>query len=339
MNLDPTDTPGLGTTVSFISSTSSAGTFGSTYAQRVIWNDPNNNNARVLWKIADPRPGGQAAGRTTIRLAVVRANRAGANANIANPVLLAAFQNDPNLNPTRLSVIAINGVPADVDATVTTANGGHLTVLYDGSLSYAPATGFTGTDSIDYTVSDGTAQETGILNIGVSANTIAAIDPSAGDFNSNATGLLALTTSATTTSTATALSASPAYNGEAVTLTATVTPSGTTSNPPTGWVDFYDPNGIYLGQGQINSSGVATFTLCDMPIGTDKYSAVYSGDLNFAASFASVNETVSMDNTTATLTTSGSASYGQAVVLTANVRQPTRPSRRRGSLIFMRTAS
>lgn len=67
------------------------------------------------------------------------------------------------------NVLHDNGNGADTDAnndvlsvqpqTITTINGGTVELLADGSFTYAPATGFIGTDSFDYTAIDGKGGE------------------------------------------------------------------------------------------------------------------------------------------------------------------------------------
>ncbi|MBV2133404.1 tandem-95 repeat protein, partial [Pseudomonas sp. MAP12] len=66
--------------------------------------------------------------------------------------------NDSDLDGDNLSVVA---------GTFTTAQGGSITIAADGSYSYTPAANFHGTDSVDYTVTDGNLTDTGTLTITV----------------------------------------------------------------------------------------------------------------------------------------------------------------------------
>ncbi|MBA6339418.1 cadherin-like domain-containing protein, partial [Colwellia sp. MB02u-10] len=50
-----------------------------------------------------------------------------------------------------------------------TAQGGTLALAADGSYTYIPAANFNGTDTVDYTVTDGTATDVGQLTITVAA--------------------------------------------------------------------------------------------------------------------------------------------------------------------------
>ena len=68
--------------------------------------------------------------------------------------------NDTDLDGDRLSVVA---------GTFATAQGGSLVLASDGSYTYTPAANFNGTDSVDYTVTDGSLTDVGTLTINVTA--------------------------------------------------------------------------------------------------------------------------------------------------------------------------
>ena len=84
---------------------------------------------------------------------------------------------------------------------------------------------------------------------------------------------LGIQTGGVPTSTSTALSSSPnpSQYGQAVTLTATVSPSGTT-----GSVEFLDGTTV-LGAGTLNGSGVAQISTSQLATGTRPLRAVYAG--------------------------------------------------------------
>ncbi len=69
--------------------------------------------------------------------------------------------NDTDVDGDTLSVVA---------GTYTTTEGGTLVLASDGSYSYTPASGFTGTDTVDYTVTDGNLTDVGTLSINVSSS-------------------------------------------------------------------------------------------------------------------------------------------------------------------------
>ena len=66
--------------------------------------------------------------------------------------------NDTDLDGDALTVVA---------GTFATTQGGSITIATDGSYTYTPAANFNGTDSVDYTVTDGSLTDVGTLNITV----------------------------------------------------------------------------------------------------------------------------------------------------------------------------
>jgi len=112
------------------------------------------------------------------------------------------------------------------------------------------------------------------------------LDLVVGNFDSNTIGVLLNDTGAPS-STATTLTSSlnPSTHGQPITFTATVTTSGLIA--PTGTVNFkWGPDGI--GQGTLNTSGVATFTTSILKPGPYKITAVYKGDASNLASTSAV---------------------------------------------------
>jgi hypothetical protein len=92
---------------------------------------------------------------------------------------------------------------------------------------------------------------------------------------------LALTSSPATTKLQLTSSTNPSAYGNLITLTATLSPyslPGITSNGEV--VTFYS-TGSSIGTGTL-SSGVATFQIASLPVGTANLTAVFAGDVNFA---------------------------------------------------------
>jgi hypothetical protein len=82
----------------------------------------------------------------------------------------------------------------------------------------------------------------------------------------------------------------PSNSGQAVTLTARVTTTG--SSTPTGTVKFLRGTSS-LGTGTLNSSGVATLTTTKLPVGADLLTAIYNGDsLNGKCTSSPITQTV-----------------------------------------------
>jgi hypothetical protein len=113
-------------------------------------------------------------------------------------------------------------------------------------------------------------------------------------------------------------SANPSTLGQAVTLTATITPAS--GSAETGTVSFTD-SGQSLGTASIDSAGVATMATSALAVGDHTITATYSGDADFAGSTsATLVETVTPVATAIALTSSADPSVvGTNVTLTATV--------------------
>ena len=104
--------------------------------------------------------------------------------------------------------------------------------------------------------------------------------------------------------------------GSTVTFTAGVTISG--GVPVTGAVSFYD-GATYIGSGNLNGSGVATFGTASLPLGSNSITATYTDVNNVSASSPALTQLVKQQTTT-TVGSSGNPSiYGKPVTFTAVV--------------------
>jgi autotransporter-associated beta strand protein len=105
--------------------------------------------------------------------------------------------------------------------------------------------------------------------------------------------------------------------GQAVTLTATLSPSGTTA--PTGTVEFFNGSTL-LGTGTV-SNDVATLSTTALAVGNNAVTADYSGDSNYPASTSPVESVaVVLAGTTTTVSASDSnPALNETVTLTADV--------------------
>jgi hypothetical protein len=122
-------------------------------------------------------------------------------------------------------------------------------------------------------------------------------------------------------STATALTSSPNPSnfGQAVTFTATVTPSQFFKFQFTGTVTFTSGS-TTLCNAVTLVGGVATCTYSALQVGSDTVTATYSGDANFTPSSGGVNQTVNQASTTLTLTSSVNPSgLSSPVTFTATI--------------------
>lgn len=178
------------------------------------------------------------------------------------------------------------------------------------------------------TFQDGpTVLGTGALNAqGVATFTVPSFSPAThglvasypGDINSLPCSLtLSLVVQPATTSTVLSASPNPSVVGTPVVLHATVTGNG---GAPTGPVHFRD-GPTDLGTGQLNSSGVATFSTSALVVGPHNLTAIYQGDTNDAGSTAaSIPQTVQQTITSTVLTpTPNPATQGSVIQIAVRV--------------------
>jgi hypothetical protein len=117
-------------------------------------------------------------------------------------------------------------------------------------------------------------------------------------------------------------SASSLTAGQSVTFTATVAPQSG-GGTPTGVVSFIDGT-TTIGNGSLNSSGVATLLTSSLAPGAHSVIALYPGDTAFASSTSAavsvqVTATASAATMTALASSANPSSTGQAVTFTATV--------------------
>jgi hypothetical protein len=126
--------------------------------------------------------------------------------------------------------------------------------------------------------------------------------------------------------TTTLVSSNPtASAGATIQLTATVAIDGTASSDGaiTGSVTFSEGS-TTLGTAQVNASGVASIPVSTLPVGSDRITATYSGNTNYASSNSSLIQSIASTATTTVLTAGGTSSLsGEPLTLTASVSSPT----------------
>ena len=146
----------------------------------------------------------------------------------------------------------------------------------------------------------------------------------AGDANnrSSTSAVLSQVVTVDPTTTNVASSGSPAYAGQPVTFTATVT-SSYNAIPDGEAVTFYDL-ATSIGTGN-TTGGVATITTSSLTSGVHSITATYAGDSSFQTSTSKVfKQTINQNSTTTLLTTSANPNtYGQPVSFTATVTSAT----------------
>jgi hypothetical protein len=166
------------------------------------------------------------------------------------------------------------------------------------------------------------ATATGVSLSGPGTHDVVASYPGDDDHAPSQSAPIALAGPAlTATTTVLGASPNPTSAGQAVTFTATVSP--TPGGTPIGTMSFYN-GATLLGTVAVNSGGVATLTTSSLPVGANAITATYSGNSTFAGSTSStLTETVAgsgLTSTTTQITASPNpAIAGQQVTFTATV--------------------
>jgi hypothetical protein len=141
-------------------------------------------------------------------------------------------------------------------------------------------------------LSNGTATFT-TSGLTVGNHTITASYGGDTNFSASTSAPLTQTVNKAATTTTVTGSPNPANTGQTVTFTATVTIVAPGAGGPTGSVTFFDGTAT-LGTGVVNS-GVATFNISTLGVGSHTITASYPGDGNFTASTsAAFTETVTL---------------------------------------------
>ena len=163
-------------------------------------------------------------------------------------------------------------------ATLTPSSaGGTVQFKVDGSALGAPVA-----------LSGGVASSSAIASLSVGTHTVEADYSGDGTYSASAGSLaggqvVGLGGSAT----ALAVDVNPSVSGDAIVLTATVTPAPPAPGVPGGTVTFYD-GASPIGTGTLSGAGVATLGFSSLAVGSHSLSAQYGGDATFGASTSSV---------------------------------------------------
>ncbi len=235
-------------------------------------------------------------------------------------------------------------------ATTTTLTGAPLTSSYGSPIALtatvAAASGVgmpTGTVSFvrgATPLGTGTLNSSGVASISTTAFPVGnhganAIYGGSTSFAGSSSANLPLTINPASTTTTLTSAPNPSLYGQAVTLTAQVTPA---SGPaPTGTVNFVR-GATALGTGTLNSSGTASVSTATLPLGAHTLTAIYGGSTNDSGSSGNHVQTILAATTSKATATPNPSSYGQAVVLTATVTATTGPVPT-GTVNFVRGAT
>jgi len=232
--------------------------------------------------------------------------------------ITAVCQGDGNLNqassapltqtiqaPTTLTVSApattVFGQPVTVTASITPA-------AATGSVQFSDGATAVGTAPIV----NGAAPLT-LSALAVGAHSIQAAYNGDGTYLASTSAAWALTVNKAPASAALSSSLNPSTAGQAVTLTAAITPAAAT-----GSVQFLD-GATAIGTATL-SGGTGLLSTTALAAGSHSITAVYSGDSSYlGATSAAVVQAVMAATSTTVSASSGTISYGQNVQLTATV--------------------
>lgn len=237
--------------------------------------------------------------------------------------LTAAYGGDANSLASTSAAFTLTVNPASTTTTLTSSANPSMygqSVTLTASVTPSQATG-------SVTFQDGaTTLGTGTLSGGVASLPVTTLSGGSHAFTASYSGdandspstssPLTQTVNPAPTSTALISSINPCSYGQSITLTATVSTSGS------GSVTFRDGS-TTLGSSSL-SGGNAALTTTGLSVGTHSLTAVYSGDADNAASTSPVlPQTVNATATTITLTSSPNpSSSGQSLTLMAVVSPP-----------------
>ena len=157
----------------------------------------------------------------------------------------------------------------------------------------------------------------GVSSLSAGIHSITAVYLDDANFTGGTSNVLMDTVNSSNTNVVVGADLNPSVYGQTVTLTATVTNSGTT---PGGTVIFMDGSTV-LDTASMNGSGVAIFQTSALGAGVHSISGIYGGDANHNGSTSNVLlDTVNKAGTTASVSADVNPSaYGQIVNFTATI--------------------
>jgi hypothetical protein len=218
-----------------------------------------------------------------------------------------------------------------VYSSVTSAVAGQATQFSAQVFAAVPGVTVTPTGSITFidgatTLGTTTLDSTGLANITTSslaAGSHVITGKYTGDANflASTSGVLPFSVTQATDFIGLTPSANSVAKGQTVTLTATVSDTTTSDTlVPTGSVTFKD-GATTLGSAALNASGVASFGVSTLALGSHSITALYGGDSNFPSATSAVASISVVQGTDAVAlaSSSNSVTAGKSVTFTATV--------------------
>jgi len=195
-------------------------------------------------------------------------------------------------------------------ATVTSNTTGQPT----GTVTFLDGAATLGSSSVN---GSGVATfSTATLSVGT--HSITAAYGGSANFNGSTSPVLSQVVLKPSTTTAVSSSLNPSTVNQSVTFTAKL--SWSVNGTPTGTMMFLDGT-TTIGTSAVNGSGISTFAISTLIVGTHNITAAYGGDANFnSSSSPALSQVVQQGNTSAALTSSANPSTeSQSVTFTATV--------------------
>ena len=249
---------------------------------------------------------------------------------VGSHAITAQYGGDANVlagtSATATQVVGQGTVTGTVTASSATSAVGVSVPITATFTAVAPAAGLpTGT----VTFYDGsTVLGTGTLNgsgvatfaagsLAVGTHAITATFAGDTNFATATTASLSHDVTATTSSTVVTAASGPAVWGQPVTFIAVV--AGPTGSGNAGGVVTFTDGSTVLGQGDVNSNGVATLTTANVAVGTRSITATYGGDTNHAGSTSAGATQIVAKAATAVTVSATPPTYAGVTTLTATV--------------------
>ncbi len=218
-----------------------------------------------------------------------------------NHSLTAVYAGSPDFQ-TSTSAVVTQVVRAATTTTLSStpnpSTAGQGVTLTATVLPVAPATGVP-TGSVSFrdgttTIGSATLGATGTASIVVStltagSHSLTAAYAGAGNFLASTSPVVTQVVNAPAASTTTTLTSAPnpSTTGQAVTLTATVSPVAPATGTPTGTVTFRDGT-TTIGSATLGGNGTASIIVSTLAAGSHSLTAAYGGSANFLASTSAV---------------------------------------------------
>lgn len=271
-------------------------------------------------------------GATTIGIATVSNGQATLNIStlsVGTHPLTAVYDGDTNFVTSTSSIVTQNIIQNASTTTLTSSINPSVyqqnivltAAVPQGSSPVAPTGTISfkdGATTIGTGILSGGIATLNISSLSVGSHSLTAVYGGDVNFSTSTSSILAQNVNQGSTNATLTSSINPSIFGNSVTFTVTVTPL-IGSGAPTGTITFRDGTTI-IGSTTL-TAGSAVLTTSTLSTGNHSITAIYSGDINYAATTsASLSQVVNTGSTSTTLSSSiNPSTFGEAITFTANV--------------------